>query len=79
MASDRKQHLAWCKTRALEYVEHGDLATAFASMMSDLGKFESALYRPEIMRVLMVDGQSMATARGPDAAQRMKHWIEGFN
>ena len=34
----RAEHLAWCKTRALEYVESGDLKGAQASMASDLTK-----------------------------------------
>ncbi|MGH3813435.1 MAG: hypothetical protein ACRDUV_13435 [Pseudonocardiaceae bacterium] len=34
----RAEHLAWCKQRALEYVDQGDLQNAFASMASDLGK-----------------------------------------
>jgi len=32
------QHLAWCKQRAREYLDRGDLASAVASMMSDLGE-----------------------------------------
>ena len=34
----REEHLAWCKDRALAYVEAGDLAGALASMSSDLRK-----------------------------------------
>jgi hypothetical protein len=34
----RDEHMRWCKTRALEYVERGDGAQALASMTSDLGK-----------------------------------------
>ncbi len=34
----REEHLAWCKERALEYVDRGDLGNAFASMVSDLNK-----------------------------------------
>ena len=32
----RDEHLAWCKRRALEYVDTGDLTHAVASMASDL-------------------------------------------
>jgi hypothetical protein len=35
---DRNKHLTWCKRRALEYVDQGDLASAVASMSSDLSK-----------------------------------------
>ena len=34
----RADHLAWCKSRALKYVDAGDLNQAYASMVSDLGK-----------------------------------------
>ena len=36
--SSRAEHLAWCKQRALEYCDAGDVDQAFASMASDLGK-----------------------------------------
>lgn len=32
------EHLEWCKKRALEYLDIGDCANAFTSMMSDLRK-----------------------------------------
>jgi hypothetical protein len=35
-ALTRDEHLAWCKRRALEYVDAGDLTHAVASMASDL-------------------------------------------
>lgn len=38
----RADHLAWCKQRALQYVDAGDLTGAYASMTSDLGKHEGA-------------------------------------
>ncbi len=34
----RSEHLQWCKDRALEYVNNGDLTTAYASMASNLNK-----------------------------------------
>lgn len=34
----RAEHMAWAKQRALEYVERGELSSAIASMISDLGK-----------------------------------------
>jgi hypothetical protein len=38
MTVTRDEHLAWCKKRALEYVDAGDLTNAVASMGSDLKK-----------------------------------------
>jgi hypothetical protein len=34
----KDEHLEWCKKRALEYLDAGDPAQAFTSMMSDLRK-----------------------------------------
>lgn len=34
----RAEHLEWCKDRALQYVDSGDLTNAYASMVSDLNK-----------------------------------------
>ena len=36
----RDQHLAWCKERALHYLDRGDHSQAIASMGPDLGKHE---------------------------------------
>jgi len=38
MPQTRAEHLAWCKERALQYVDSGDTHNAFASFMSDLRK-----------------------------------------
>ncbi len=35
---NRAEHLEWCKKRALEYVNNGDLQNAYASMAFDLNK-----------------------------------------
>ena len=34
----RAEHLQWCKDRALEYVDAGQLSQALASLISDLNK-----------------------------------------
>jgi hypothetical protein len=34
----REEHLAWCKKRALEYLDDGDINSAIASMISDLAR-----------------------------------------
>jgi hypothetical protein len=34
----REEHLEWCKQRAREYLQHGDVKNAVTSMLSDLGK-----------------------------------------
>lgn len=34
----REEHLEWAKKRALEYLDHGDPAQGFTSMLSDMRK-----------------------------------------
>jgi hypothetical protein len=36
----RDEHLEYCKTRALEYVDGGDVRSGFSSMVSDLNKHD---------------------------------------
>lgn len=70
----RAEHLNWCKQRALEYVDTGDLAQAWASMASDLGKHEETAGHSAIQvgTMMMFNGQ---LSSGPE----MQKFIEGFN
>lgn len=36
----QREHIDWCKKRALEYVDDGDLTNAYASFMSDMSKHD---------------------------------------
>jgi hypothetical protein len=68
----RAEHLAWCKERALEYLEHNQLVDAVTSMASDLEK------HPEtqgISAYLTMAG--MLSAQQGDRAG-VRRWIEGF-
>ena len=70
----RAEHLAWCKQRALEYVDRGDVSQAFASMGSDLGKHpETASHSGIQLGMMMLMGGQLATA------SEMRKFIEGFN
>lgn len=71
---DRAQHLDWCKQRALEYVDRGDVQQAYASMASDLGKHPETQGHAAIQlgMMLMMGGQLSTTAE-------MRRFIEGFN
>lgn len=70
---DRAEHLAWCKQRALEYVDQGDLASAVASMTSDLGKHhETATSNPYLMMLGMMNVNQGDT-------EGVRRWINGFN
>jgi hypothetical protein len=67
----REEHLKWCKQRALEYLDAGDLVNAIASMGSDLQKHPETNPNPVLMRLGM-----MYYDQGDPAA--IRRWIEGF-
>ena len=71
---NRKEHLQWCKDRALQYVESGDVTNAFSSFMSDMGKHEetSNHLALEMGMTLMLFGNLSTN-------NQMKDWIKGFN
>ena len=74
MDMGRQEHLQWCKDRALEYVDQGDLHGAFASMVSDLNKNQETAGHSAInlgMQMLM-DGHL-------ETVDKMIDLIEGFN
>ena len=73
-ATTRAEHLAWCKQRALEYVNAGDLPQAMASMGSDLGKHpETAGHSAIQLGMMLLMGGHLNTQ------QAMRKFIEGFN
>lgn len=73
METDKNEHLKWCKSRALEYVDNGDNQQAMSSMISDLRKHE--------------DFEATARACFPlglialqsGSSHEMRKFIEGFN
>ena len=69
----RDEHLLWCKRRALEYVDAGDLTHAVASMASDL-KTHPDTDNPALDGLLMI-GMMYVTDGDKPAVQR---WIERF-
>ena len=70
----RAQHLAWCKTRALEYVEAGNVQDAFASMASDLQKHpETAGHIGIQLGMMQLMGGHLSTPHD------MRRFIDGFN
>ena len=56
---DRAEHLQWCKDRALEYCDHGDINQAWASMASDLRKHEETANHSaiELGSMMLMEGQ----------------------
>lgn len=73
MSSTRAEHLAWCKERALEYADTGDLAGAMASIGSDLRKHPETRNHPgpELMMLEAMGGHLNSPAK-------IRKFIEGF-
>lgn len=70
----RAEHLQWCKDRALEYIELGDVVNAWASMCSDLDK------HPETSGHIGISlGMAQLIGRQLDTPEQMRKFIEGFN
>lgn len=69
----REEHLAWCKTRALEYLDRGDVTNAVTSMLSDLGKHDETKIGPD--GTLSMLGMNILLRRDHSLARQ---WIEGF-
>lgn len=69
----REEHLKWCKDRALEYINQGDVANAIASMSSDLNKHPETASANQTLAAL-----GMLYVVNNDV-QGAKRWIEGFN
>jgi len=70
----RAEHLAWCKERALEYADRGDLTNAMASMGSDLRKHPETKGHAG-MELMMLEAMS-GLLRSP---AEIRKFIEGFN
>lgn len=71
---NRNEHLQWCKDRAMEYVDKGEVADGIASFMSDMTKHpetddHSAL---ELMTMMLFGGHL-------ETAQEASKFIQGFN
>jgi hypothetical protein len=70
----RAEHLAWCKKRAHEYLDQGDITQAVTSMLSDLGKHPETAVRPgsplnQLGLLACMSGDQREAAR----------FIDGFN
>jgi len=70
----RAEHLKWCKQRALEYCDAGDVNQAYASMASDLGKHPETEGHAAIQL-----GMMMLMGGHLNSPMEMRKFIEGFN
>lgn len=72
LSTDRGRHLHWCKQRAIECINRGELEQAWASFASDMEKHESTRGRLGNDYLLL----AMMYMNSPTQLQR---FIEGFN
>jgi hypothetical protein len=70
----RAEHLEWCKKRAYQYCDMGDVNQAFASMGSDLGKHPETANHAAIQLGLM-----LLMAGHLSTPEKMREFIRGFN
>lgn len=70
----RAEHLEWCKKRALEYIDSGDIGQAWVSMASDLGKHPETAGHSAVQL-----GMMMLIAGHLSSPQKMRDFILGFN
>lgn len=70
----RAEHLQWCKDRALEYCDQGDLPSALASMGSDLAKHPETADHAAIKLGLM-----LLMSGNLNTPAKMREFINGFN
>jgi len=70
----RSEYLEWCKKRALEYIDTGNINDAYTSMASDLSK------HPETEGHSAIGlGMQMLMAGHLSSADKMRKFILGFN
>lgn len=71
----RQEHLNWCKQRAMEYVNAGDLQQGFTSMCSDLMKHEDTKHHASTNQL----GMSLLLGGHLSTKAEMTKWIQGYN
>lgn len=70
----REEHMAWCKQRAHEYLDKGDIQNGVTSMLSDLGKHPETKL-PEGSPLPMLGMMAMMSGDPREAAR----FVDGFN
>lgn len=69
---NRAEHIAWAKGRAIEYVEAGDPANAWSSLVSDLRK------HPETREHAAIElGAMLAMAGHLSTVPQVRDFIKG--
>lgn len=70
----KTEHLQWCKERAIEIVEEGDISGGWTSFFSDMGKHHETAGNPALML-----GNMMLMSGNLDTPGKMIKFIEDFN
>ncbi len=70
----RNEHLQWCKDRAMEYVNEGDLSQAFTSFSVDMSAHSETVDHSALQLgfQLFLNGHL-------DTVEKMRKWIQEFN
>ena len=71
---NREDHIEWCKQRAREYLERGELVDAVGSMLSDMTKHTET--NTELLPMMGLVGMQAA---GNGDHNGVSRFIEGFN
>lgn len=69
-----QEHLEWCKKRALQYIDRGEITQAYASMASDMKGHEETKDHPAIIL-----GVQLLVAGLLSEREEMRKFILGFN
>ena len=70
----RQERLDWCKKRALEYIDQGNMVNAISSMGSDLNKHPDTKDHPAMLLLMLLYTNGMI-----DTPEEFRKYIEGFN
>jgi len=68
LTTERGRHLHWCKERAFEYLDRGDIAGGVASFVSDMGKNNETANHPALPMIMFQRYE-----------HEIKRFIEGFH
>jgi hypothetical protein len=74
--STRAEHMKWCKDRALEYADQGDVGNTISSLMSDLAKHPETESSCRVVAELM---GPLAMMGHLDHPGELRKFVEGFN
>ena len=69
-----EEHVEWCKERAKEFLDRGEVSEAYASFASDMGEHQDTANHPALglgLQLMMIGDLS--------TADKMRTFIEGFN